>query len=118
MTASPTETDLKIPVQPAPAQRQSAGIAASAVVSQDTSRAPMRVLITLDQLPVGAKALISAVAGETGLRRRLLEMGLGPGMVVSLIRRAPLGDPLEILVRDYQLSLRGDQAKLITVIAV
>ena len=115
MTTSPTETDLKIPVQSA-SPRPSAG--SLHPNTNQTSHAPLRVLVSLDQLPVGAKAMISAVAGETALRRRLLEMGLGPGMVVKLIRRAPMGDPLEIQVRDYQLSLRGDQAKLISVIPV
>jgi ferrous iron transport protein A len=118
MTTSPTETDLPIPsAKAAPAAaRPAAG--STQHNTNETSHAPMRVLVPLDQVPVGTKAMISAVSGETALRRRLLEMGLGPGLVVHLIRRAPMGDPLEIHVRDYQLSLRGDQAKLISVIPV
>jgi ferrous iron transport protein A len=118
MTTS-TSTDSRSPN--APGQVPSvvnAGPPAVALEAPETMHAPMRVLVALDRLAVGAKAMISSVAGETALRRRLLEMGLGPGIVVTLIRRAPMGDPLELLVRDYQLSVRGDQAKLITVIPI
>jgi Fe2+ transport system protein FeoA len=56
-----------------------------------------------------------AVAGESGIRRRLLEMGLCSGIEVAVLRRAPLGDPIELRVRGYLLSLRLDQAALIMV---
>jgi Fe2+ transport system protein FeoA len=72
--------------------------------------------MTLDHLAVGGRARVTAVGGDTAIRRRLLEMGLTPGIAVALIRRAPLGDPLELLVRDYQLSLRRDQARLVTIV--
>jgi Fe2+ transport system protein FeoA len=68
---------------------------------------------SLDRLPIGQRALIVAVGGETSLRRRLLEMGLCPGIEVVCVRRAPLGDPIEFTVRGYHLSLRAGQAALI-----
>ena len=69
----------------------------------------------LDQLAVGARAQVVAVAGDTALRRRLLEMGLTPRSEVEVIRLAPLGDPIELRLRGYHLSLRADQARLVTV---
>ena len=65
---------------------------------------------TLDRLPLGASGRVVAVTGETAVRRRLLEMGLCAGVEVGAVRRAPLGDPVEFVVRGYHLSLRRDQA--------
>lgn len=70
---------------------------------------------SLDRLLVGTHGVVIAVAGETRLRRRLLEMGLCPGIEVTCVRRAPLGDPIEFLVRGYHLSLRADQAALVAI---
>lgn len=72
-------------------------------------------MTTLDALPLGASGQVTAVGGEPGLRRRLLEMGLVPGTTITALRRAPLGDPLELSVRGYLLSLRIEQAKLVSV---
>lgn len=69
---------------------------------------------TLDQLGIGATAQVIGVGGAMAVRRRLLEMGLCQGVTVELLRRAPLGDPLEVRVRGYLLSLRAEQAALIT----
>lgn len=69
---------------------------------------------TLDQFAIGASGQVVAVGGGMAVRRRLLEMGLCPGVTVELLRRAPLGDPIEVRVRGYLLSLRGDQAALIS----
>lgn len=69
----------------------------------------------LDLVPVGGQATIVGVGGELRLRRRLLEMGLCPGIAITCVRRAPLGDPIEFLVRGYHLSLRADQAALVAV---
>jgi len=73
------------------------------------------VSTSLDRVLVGAQAEIIGVGGDLRVRRRLLEMGLCPGVSVSCVRRAPLGDPIEFLVRGYHLSLRADQAALIAV---
>lgn len=71
--------------------------------------------MTLDQLKTGATAVITAVGGEGPLRCRLLDMGLIPRTAVTLQKVAPMGDPIEILVRGYELTLRIDDAKKIEV---
>ena len=58
---------------------------------------------------------VSAVEGERGFRRRLMEMGLCPGTAVTITNVAPLGDPLEIDVRGGRLSIRRDEAAQIRV---
>ncbi|NLY82663.1 MAG: ferrous iron transport protein B [Clostridiales bacterium] len=65
---------------------------------------------TLDKLKVGSNAKIVTVKGESELRHHLLEMGLIPGTVVKLVKTAPLGDPIELRVRDYALTLRKADA--------
>lgn len=70
---------------------------------------------TLNTLGTGCRACVVGVEGETELRRRLLEMGFCNGVEVELIRRAPLGDPIEFRLRGYHLSLRDEQAKYVTV---
>jgi ferrous iron transport protein A len=70
---------------------------------------------TLADLAIGSPGIVSEVHGEADLRRRLLEMGLTPGTSVQLIRRAPLGDPLVLRLRGYDLSLRTAEARLVQV---
>lgn len=65
---------------------------------------------TLDKLPIGATARILDVSGEPALQQRLLEMGVLPGMEVTVVRQAPMGDPIEIKVMGYSLSLRRAEA--------
>lgn len=65
---------------------------------------------TLDRHAAGSQVQVLAVGGALAVRRRLLEMGICPGVALDVIRRAPLGDPLEVRVRGYLLSLRLDQA--------
>lgn len=69
--------------------------------------------MTLDQLGVGKTAVISAVGGEGALRLRLLDMGLIPRTSVTLRKVAPMGDPIEIEVRGYELTLRKEDARCI-----
>lgn len=71
--------------------------------------------MTLDELKVGESGRILAVEGEGALRCRLLDMGLTPRARVTLQKIAPLGDPLEIRVRGYELTLRREDARLIRV---
>lgn len=67
---------------------------------------------TLDKLPLGQEAIIAKVGGEGSiLRRHLLDMGLTPRTRVMVRKRAPLGDPLEISLRGYELTLRADRAE-------
>jgi ferrous iron transport protein A len=78
------------------------------------SKAALSGVATLDMLGAGEQGRIRSVEGELAVRRRLLEMGLCRGTPVRVVRRAPLGDPIELHVRGYLLSLRADQARLIT----
>jgi len=71
---------------------------------------------SLEQLPVGCTASITDVSGADGLSLRLLEMGLTPGTGVTVVGAAPLGDPLEVEVRGYRLSLRRREAALVHVV--
>lgn len=71
--------------------------------------------MTLDQLKEGKKAVVTVVGGQGLTRKRLLEMGLTPKTHVTMVKRAPLGDPLEIELRGYHLTLRLADAARITV---
>jgi ferrous iron transport protein A len=72
--------------------------------------------ITLKQLKVGERARVTGFAkGEPGYRHRLLTMGLTPGTPLAVTRVAPLGDPMEIEVRGYSLSLRKDEAAVLNI---
>ena len=71
--------------------------------------------MTLDKLPLGQEAVITAVGGEGALRCRRLDMGLIPETLVRVEKVAPLGDPLELRVRGYSLSLRKEDAGKIEV---
>ena len=72
-------------------------------------------MITLDTLPVGHEAVITTVGGEGSLRCRLLDMGLIPKTRVRVEKIAPLGEPMELRVRGYALSLRKEDAREIQV---
>ena len=72
-------------------------------------------MTTLDQLRVGQRARIQSLQGTYSLVQRLFEMGLLEGEEVELVGFAPLGDPLEIRLQDYRLSLRRTEAARVTV---
>ncbi len=69
---------------------------------------------TLDGFSIGETGIIKTVAGEGKLRRRLFDMGVTPGAKVLLRKKAPLGDPLEITIRGYELTLRKAEAACVT----
>lgn len=71
--------------------------------------------MTLDKLPVGETAIITRVGGEGVLRCRLLDMGIIPKTRVVIGKIAPLGDPIEIRIRDYTLTLRMEDAEKIEI---
>jgi Fe2+ transport system protein FeoA len=73
---------------------------------------------TLAHLPIGVRARVISVGGAGSIARRLMEMGVVPGAPVSVVRVAPLGDPIQIRVRGYHLALRLAEARTITVSAV
>ena len=71
--------------------------------------------MTLKDLSVGKSGRVLTVGGEKTLRRRLLEMGITPGTTVKVKKTAPLGDPVELLLRGYVLTVRLEDAEKITV---
>lgn len=71
--------------------------------------------MTLDELPIGKKAVITSVGGEGALRCRLLDMGLIPRTAVEVKKIAPMGDPIEIRIRGYELTIRKEDAKKIEI---
>ena len=68
----------------------------------------------LDQFKIGESGVVSMVEGEGRVRRRLFDMGITPGANITLKKKAPLGDPIEINVRGYELTLRKNEACLVT----
>ncbi len=74
--------------------------------------------MTLDELSVGKEAKIVAVGGEGQLRVRLLDMGLIPHTMVKVQKVAPMGDPIEIHLRGYELTIRKEDAARIEVAQV
>ena len=66
--------------------------------------------MTLDLLPIKTKAVITKVGGEGELRCRLLDMGLIPKTVVEIRKVAPMGDPIELEIRGYTLTIRKEDA--------
>ena len=71
--------------------------------------------MNLRETPVGGSARIRRLSGDPAVRERLAVLGLTPGQRVRLLRRAPLGDPLEVLVRGYRLAVRRDEAASVEV---
>ena len=68
---------------------------------------------TLEDLAPGGRGRIAGIDGEVEMVQRLLEMGLVPGTELEVVRLAPLGDPIEVRVRGYLLSIRKENARLI-----
>lgn len=64
----------------------------------------------LSEFSVGETGIIKTVSGEGKIRRRLFDMGVTPGAEVALRKKAPLGDPIEITIRGYELTLRKTEA--------
>jgi len=72
-------------------------------------------LSSLAELPVGGRARVLEVSGGDDVSMRLLEMGLTPGIELAVVGTAPLGDPLELEVRGYRLSVRKSEASKVAV---
>lgn len=70
--------------------------------------------MTVDDLKIGQSGVIGTVGGEGPLRLRFLDMGLIPGTKVTLRKVAPMGDPIQIQVRGYELTIRREDASKIT----
>lgn len=71
--------------------------------------------LSLDSLQPGRSGIIRSVGGEGALRRRLLDMGLTPNTPVMMRKVAPLGDPMELFLRNYELTIRKEDAKNIEI---
>ena len=69
---------------------------------------------TLDCFELGELGIVKSVSGEGKIKRRLFDMGITPGVEVYMRKRAPLGDPIEITLRGYELTLRKTEAALVT----
>lgn len=72
-------------------------------------------MVSLDDVSVGATVTVDDVTGADPVAIRLLEMGLTPGIEVRLVGRAPFGDPLELELRGYRLSIRRQEAVRVAV---
>ncbi|MDY6352739.1 MAG: ferrous iron transport protein B [Lachnospiraceae bacterium] len=75
-------------------------------------------MLTIKDLKIGQQATVASVGGEGALRQHLLDMGMIPGVTVELIKYAPMGDPIELRVQSYELTLRLDDASRIEVVNV
>ena len=75
----------------------------------------VRDMTTLDKISIGSDAKILQIGGEGALRRRLLDMGLTPNTNVKVRKVAPMGDPMEINLRGYTLTIRMEDARKIGV---
>ena len=71
---------------------------------------------SLDTLPSGLAARVVNVHGSSAISRRLMEMGIVPGAPIRVIRTAPLGDPIQVCLRNYHLALRRVEARAISVL--
>ena len=69
--------------------------------------------MTLRELKPGRSGVVDSVKGAGNIRRRVLEMGVTPGVKIDVIKVAPLGDPVEVMLRGYNLSLRKEEAEAI-----
>lgn len=70
---------------------------------------------TLKDVKVGETAVVSKLTGEGAVKRRIMDMGVTKGTTISVRKVAPLGDPIEVTVRGYELSIRKADAQLIIV---
>lgn len=71
--------------------------------------------MTLKEVKPGSTVMVVKISGEGAVKRRIMEMGLTKGIEVFVRKVAPLGDPVEVTVRDYELSLRKADAELVEV---
>ena len=68
---------------------------------------------TLDKFQIGERGKVKIVLGEGRIKRRLFDMGITPGVEIFLRKKAPLGDPIEITLRGYELTLRNSEANFV-----
>lgn len=71
--------------------------------------------MTLNEVKVGNTVTVTKISGEGGVKKRIMDMGVTKGVEIYVRKVAPLGDPVEVTVRGYELSLRKEDAKIIEV---
>ena len=71
--------------------------------------------MTLNEIPVGGVCTVTKLNGTGKLRRRIMDMGITKGVAIKVVKIAPLGDPMELNVRGYELSIRKSEAESIEV---
>ncbi len=71
--------------------------------------------MTLANLQIGSEARVTRINGNNAITKRLMEMGVVPGVAVKVVKSAPFGDPIQILVRGYNLAMRKAEAAAIEV---
>lgn len=71
--------------------------------------------MTLANLEIGSEARVTKIKGNNAITKRLMEMGVVPGVSVKIVKHAPFGDPIQILVRGYNLAMRKSEADVIEV---
>lgn len=69
--------------------------------------------MTLNEVAVGDTVKVKKITGEGGIKRRIMDMGITKGIEIYVRKVAPLGDPIQVTVRDYELSVRKEDAKMI-----
>ena len=72
-------------------------------------------MATLRDAKIGATVTVTKINGEGAVKRRIMDMGITNGVEVKIIKVAPLGDPIELLVRGYELSIRKADADMIEI---
>ncbi|HPO15362.1 MAG TPA: FeoA family protein [Candidatus Hydrogenedentes bacterium] len=82
---------------------------------KETTPAAILPTKTLAQLKKGERGVVRALLGSGAIQQRLMEMGIGEGVTIDVLRFAPLGDPMMIRVRGFQLALRKSEAALVEV---
>ncbi len=73
------------------------------------------MFMKVSEMEIGQVGIIKAVLGSGNLRHRLLEMGIIPGTSLTLVKKAPLGDPIQIQIRNFYLSIRKADAEMIEI---
>ena len=84
-------------------------------MGDETSERGSKKLVRLPEVEIGSSANVVTVHGEGTVPKRLMEMGLVPGVRVRVVKSAPFGDPIEIRLRGYSLALRINEAEAIEV---
>ncbi|MCR5706020.1 MAG: ferrous iron transport protein A [Acholeplasmatales bacterium] len=74
-----------------------------------------KITPVLSQLKPGQTCVVTKVNGEGRLRRRLFDMGVTPGAEIAVVKKAPLGDPVQVTIRNYELTLRKNESALVEV---